>query len=247
MIVDRHTAHLIVTGAILEHRLPARPGPPSRAVPRRDRVLAVNAPAGRRGEVLVTACTRSGDGGHLATLTDDALARLSGDGDLAGWVRRWLFERDTAWLARRCPAGVIWYSTLDAAGAALAELDDGPLLERFERRWAREPVWVVRWEPVQDPPVYLAQTGGTEYRWDGSLRRWLVDGRIPDGLPDAVGDGLADRGYTSRPDLALETIEVVDVERLRPHWRDDAAKRHRAQRDRRAEAARLALELRSAD
>jgi hypothetical protein len=234
MLVDRHIAHAILTGHIQQHRLPVGPDGPTRMTPSRGRRLNIATARGLACTVEVTSCRRQE---HLQSLTDTSLKALGHD-TLEAWARRWLLERDSQWLMRRVPEDVGTLVTSDEElDAALDTLTDEQVLERFHQRWAVRTVWAVEFEVIQDPPLFLAQTGSVRYRKlpDG---RWEVD--TSEDHPDT------DRGYTNRADQALMPAEAVDVDRLRPEWTRHALERHIAARKSADRARELANQLRAA-
>jgi hypothetical protein len=176
---DPQTAHDILVGTIRQWRLPAQPGTRSKrrktragvhTLPANQHVPETKAPAVGHaitiskhgttdpvGHVLVTHCTRAR---HADTLTPTDLADL-GHPTLEAYIRAWLFERDTLWLARRAPGGHEAHATYElAAQATLDDLSDDAIRQRFDARWAPRLVWAVHWQPHHDRDLYLAPVSG---------------------------------------------------------------------------------------
>lgn len=245
----------MLAGEITELRLPHRPWTRTRSqrLPRPGQLLPVRRDSAWDpilGHVTVTGCryaVRHGD-----TLTTDTLPRL-GHAALDSYARAWLLERDTQWLARRTPLPDP-PTTLMAAAAACAALNDAEVAARFEGRWAHRPVWIVTFGPADDQPTFL-QAGAPRLpfatRPDG---RQVVDDGIRDEDRGYYGPGvrpvpdstdLADRGYTHEPRRSIiDAGEVVDADVLHPRWDDEADVRHADARDRHDDARRLARNVR---
>lgn len=247
MIVDRNTAHRLVVGEITQARLPRhlRAPRPGQVIPvrkdtfggdmagalvvrssylsrRRDHPAEevcpryVQPPAAKKPRAWQCSCPLIG---HDDTLTPEALKAL-GHCTLSSYVRAWMLEREQPWLARRSPAGTLAATTFMAAEAALAELPDARIFDRWQQRWADLSVWVIEWEPQVERPRLLAYPGRLRFRRDHNGRH-VVDKR-----EDHVDEDL---GYTARRDRALaREPEAIDTDRLGPRWERSAAERHAA-------------------
>jgi len=233
--VDRHTAHAIAVGRIKQFRLPVGPNGPTRTTPRKGRRLDIKTLSGSLScQVDILDVRRAR---HADTLDPDSLRELTGDPNPVTWARAWLLEHDAAWLARRCPPGLRGYSSLDDATVALDGLSDGSVTARFESRWADRSVWAVRFEVVQDAPVWLSQNGAQRYV------------KLPDGrwASDEEDTEMEAHGYTMRPSRALlDAGEVLDPGSLAPRWADGAAERRHEARSPREQARELTRQLRRA-
>lgn len=266
MIVDRHTAHRIVTGEITQTRLPFRPWRSvplgstrrsySQRLPQVGKYIEVRrdtAWGDMAGHVLVTAC-RLGTA-HEDTLADGALRALGYDGEhaLPEYITDWLLGRDTSWLANRAPDDQTYATTMDAALHAVAELDADQLVNRWDRRWARASVWIVQWK-TEEPPAYLAGPPRVRYVVRPSDGRHVVDDDIRDQDRGYYGDSvrpvpqateLADRGIThDRRGALVDAGEYLDKDDLKPKWERDAAQRHAGARGGRSIAQALGRRLR---
>lgn len=258
MIVDRHTAQRMLVGEITQRRLPRALVPP-----RVGHIMAVRREllGDVAGHIIITACRLSRDlhrrgapiVGHAATVDDVSLPALGHD-SLLSYVSAWLLERDQVWLANRCRTGARVATTLQAAEAGLAELDEATILTRWHRRWADLPVWAVEWQPAADMPTFL-QVGAPRIpfttRLDG---RHVIDDGILDEDRGYYGPGvrpvplhteLADRGFVVGDHRALtDAGEAVDPSVLHPHWERGSRLRYASARGRDTVAKNLGKRLR---
>lgn len=237
MIVDRHTARRILDGEITQLRLPRarrplRPGqilPISRAFAdeiaghvmvsscrlSRERVHAPSEPCGPNERTCT--CPLAG---HASTLDAAALHAL-GHPDLISYIRAWLLERDTGWLAKRHPTDQV-ATTYEEALLALEHIPDILIMQRWRTRWADRPVWVIEWAIHDGRPRLLARPGRLRFR-ALPKENWVID---------ETDDPDADHGYTTRLDRALPgEPEVIDTHLIRVTWRQQSDRRHDAARD----------------
>lgn len=154
MVVNRFAARKIATGEITQHRLPRDKTPP-----RPERHLLIQAHQGADAHCVVRTLTitlsRDEDrriAGHADTLHGDNLTQL-GHTTVPSYAAQWLATHDRPWLSRHTPD-----DTLDLSAAA-ADLDEQIVMDRWEDRWASEPVWVIAWQVDSDQPLWLEKGG----------------------------------------------------------------------------------------